>query len=524
MERHFPAQQTFVKRAASGPRGVAAAQHGEAARIGADVLAADGNAIDAAVAISFALGVIEPWMSGIGGGGFMVVREATGSVHSLDFGMRAPALLDTSAYPLTGGVADGVFPWPAVQDDRNLNGPLSIAVPSLVGGIGAAHQRWGAMSWESLLAPAAALAREGLSADWYATLLIGNAARRISGNPESARWLLPGGFPPSVANDPEAAPRIRHPRLAETLEAIRAEGPRSFTHGDVGAAVASDVEALGGWLRREDLSRCKAKLAGTLRIPCRGAQIHATPGLTGGPTIARAFRDLLRHVGPESTGTPGKSFYLSAALGLRNAFAHRLTHMGDSAEASTTSENAACTSHFSVVDKDGMAVAVTQTLLSAFGSAVTSRQTGVLLNNGLYWFDPRPRMPNSLGPRKRCLSNMCPLVIEGADGSTTAIGASGGRRIIAAVLQAAWFLIESGMSLEDALHYPRIDVSGDALIADSRLDPAICTALGEVLPVIRKPASIYPAWFANVSAARWHEGIAAGCVEPSLPWGEAISA
>ena len=138
----------------------------------------------------------------------------------------------------------------------------------------------------------------------------------------------------------------------------------------------------------------------TLRIPCRGAQIHATPSLTGGPTIARAFRDLLRHVGPESTGTPNKSFYLSAALGLRNAFAHRLKHMGDSAEASAASDDAACTSHFSIVDKDGMAVAVTQTLLSAFGSAVTSRQTGVLLNNGLYWFGPAAANAELPRPRK----------------------------------------------------------------------------------------------------------------------------
>ena len=143
MKRHTPSQQSFAKRSVTSRGGVAAAQHGEAARIGADVLAAGGNAIDATVAVSFALGAIEPWMSGMGGGGFMVVREASGETHSVNFGMRSPAGLDVAAYPLSQGTADGVFPWPCVKDDRNIRGPLSIAVPGLVHGMGAAHLRWG---------------------------------------------------------------------------------------------------------------------------------------------------------------------------------------------------------------------------------------------------------------------------------------------------------------------------------------------------------------------------------------------
>ena len=524
MERHIPGQQRFTKQSVTGSGGVVAAQHGEAARIGADVLAAGGNAVDAAVAVSFALGVVEPWMSGMGGGGFMVVRETSGDAHSLGFGMRAPLRLEHSAYPIVEGIADGVFPWPNVKDDRNLVGPLSIAVPGLVDGIGTAHRRWGRMHWESLLEPAVALAREGLCADWYATLVIGNAARRIAKDSESARWFLPGGFPPPIANAPEAMPRLCHPRLADTLETVRLEGPRSFREGDVGTAIASDVEDLGGWLRLDDLAGFRTEYAPSIRIPCRGATIHAAAGFSGGATLERAVRDLIRLIGRQPTGMPEALFYLCAAQGLRNAFAYRLKHMGDNGAMVPDPDGADCTSHFSIVDRDGMAVATTQTLLSVFGSAVTSPQTGVLLNNGVYWFDPRPGGPNSLGPGKRCLANMCPVVIESSDGSATALGASGGRRIIPAVLQGAWFLIESGMSPEEALHHPRIDVSGGSLLADSRLDAEICAALEEAVPVIRKAPSIYPAWFANLSAAKWRKGITTGCVEPSLPWGEAIAA
>ncbi len=524
MERHTPGQQAFTREAVSGRDGVVAAQHGEAARIGADVLAAGGNAIDAAVAVSFALGVVEPWMSGIGGGGFMVIRESSGEIHSADFGMRAPGHLDVSAYPLAEGIAEGVFPWPAVREDRNLSGPLSIAVPCLVDGMGAVHRRWGAIPWEDLLAPATALARDGVCVDWYTTLLVGNAARRIVSDPESASWFLPDGYPPSVANAPETVPRLRHPRLADTLEALSREGYAGLAEGDVGAAIVSDVEALGGWLRREDLAGCRAELTDTLQIPLRGACLHAAPGLTGGPTLARAVHDMERLLGPEPAEMPDEVFYLAAALGLRNAFEHRLQHMGDTAGDTASADHAPCTSHFSIVDKNGMAVTATQTLLSAFGSAVTSRQTGVLLNNGLYWFDPRPGGPNSLGPGKRCLSNMCPVVVEGREGWTAALGASGGRRIVPAVLQACWFLVEYGMSLEGALHQPRIDISGNTLIADSRLDSKTCASLGDVLSLIRKQPSVYPAWFANLSAVEWRDGIATGCVEPSLPWGETIAA
>jgi gamma-glutamyltranspeptidase/glutathione hydrolase len=127
--------------------GVVASQHVGAARIGAQILTEGGNAVDAAVATSFALGVLEPWMSGIGGGGMMIVRHADGKVDTVDFGMRAPAALALADYPLAEGEANDLFAWPAVQKDSNMTGPLSIAVPGVVDGLGVAYGAWGSKPW-----------------------------------------------------------------------------------------------------------------------------------------------------------------------------------------------------------------------------------------------------------------------------------------------------------------------------------------------------------------------------------------
>ena len=421
---------------------------------------------------------------------------------------------------------DGIFPWPAVRDDRNLHGPTSVAVPGQVAGLGEAHRRWGRLPWDALLEPSVALAKDGLCVDWYAILLIGHAARRISDFPETARLFLPGGYPPAASNRPDSVPRLRNDRLADTLDTLRREGPASLAIGDIGATLASDVERVGGWLRREDLERFRPDCSPALRIPFRRATVHAMRGLSGGPTLARALGDYVRLIGEEPADSPDAAFFLSVIQSLRNAFRHRLEHMGhsgESAPASDESDPAPCTSHLSVIDRDGMAVAVTQTLLSVFGSAVVSPGTGVLLNNGIYWFDPRPGGPNSLAPDKRCLANMCPIVVERADGSVLSLGASGGRRIIPAVMQTALFQVECGTSLEEALHCPRIDADGNRVVADSRLDREVVAALGDAVPLVEKPNAVYPAWFANVSAAEWRDGRATGGVQPSMPWGEAIA-
>src|SRR5262245_56048450 len=159
--------------------GIVASQSRLAARVGAEVLAAGGNAVDAAVATSFAVGVLEPWMSGIGGGGFMVIAPADGTPQVIDSGMVAPAALDPRDYPLIGGTAPGLFAWPAIKEDRNLKGAPSVAVPGLVAGLGLALERFGTIDWRGALAPAIKLAERGLPLDWYSTLSIAVGAREL---------------------------------------------------------------------------------------------------------------------------------------------------------------------------------------------------------------------------------------------------------------------------------------------------------------------------------------------------------
>jgi gamma-glutamyltranspeptidase/glutathione hydrolase len=166
----------------------------------------------------------------------------------------------------------------------------------------------------------------------------------------------------------------------------------------------------------------------------------------------------------------------------------------------------------------------TQTLLSLFGSRVVSPSTGVLLNNGIMWFDPEPGKPNSLGPSKRCLANYCPVVGETADGRRYALGASGGRKIIGAVMQLASFVADHGMSLEQAFHQPRIDVSGvGELIADAALPPEVIAALSATLSTTTARRLVFPYSFACPAGVLRASGLNSGCTEVMSPWGDAVA-
>ncbi|MDH3704216.1 MAG: gamma-glutamyltransferase [Alphaproteobacteria bacterium] len=519
MSSGFSPNQSVRKPAIRTEHGVVAAQHVGAARIGAQVLAEGGNAIDAAVATSFALGVVEPWMSGIGGGGLMMVRHPDGTVHAVDFGMRTPAALNPGDYPLDDGQAEGLFAWPAVKGDRNLTGPLAIAVPGVVEGVGAAHAAWGSRSWSALVAPSVGLARRGLSVDWYATMMIGQAASGLARFSASAERFLPGGHPPPAPMTPGAENLLPAPDLAATLETIMHEGPRSLYEGPLADAIARDAALVGSSLTATDLAAYRARIVDPIRIPYRDAEIWATPELSAGPTLAHVLRDMAASFDPSSA--PDAGSFIATAEALEAAYALRLAEMGDVEGGRATG----CTTHFSVVDSDGMMVSLTQTLLSVFGSMVSLPETGVLMNNGVFWFDPRPGHPNSLAPAKRCLSNMCPVVLRQSDGALAAIGASGGRRIMPAVAQIVSFMTDFGMDLETALHHPRIDVSGSGiLLADAAMPAGVIADLENRFSAIRMKRTVYPSWFANISAVEQRDGRRAGGVEPWLPWGDACAA
>jgi gamma-glutamyltranspeptidase/glutathione hydrolase len=184
-----------------------------------------------------------------------------------------------------------------------------------------------------------------------------------------------------------------------------------------------------------------------------------------------------------------------------------------------------CTTHFSVVDRHGNLCAVTQTLLSIFGSKVTSPSTGILLNNGIMWFDPEPNKPNSLAPGKRCLTNYCPVIGITEDNRQFALGASGGRKILGSVMQIASFLMNHDMDLTQAFQQPRIDVSGNGkVIADPTLALDTLAALQTALPTSTARRHVYPYAYACPSGVLRDQGINSGCTEIYAPWADAIAA
>ncbi|WP_338050988.1 MULTISPECIES: gamma-glutamyltransferase [Ramlibacter] len=501
--------------------GVVASQHKRAAQVGAAVLAAGGDAVDAAVATSFALGVVEPWMSGAMAGGCMVLwRAGERRAQVVDYGMRSPRGLDPADYPLSGdGRSSDLFPWKAVVGDRNVQGATAVAVPGVVAGMGLAHARYGTRPWRELVMPAVELARQGLLVDWYSGLVTASSAKALSQDSDAAALFLDEGTWPILGSWTGSAERhLDQRQLAATLQQIAEGGPRALYEGPIARALARDIQAKGGCLAEEDLAAYQAEWAEPLTVDYRGGQVHAAPGLTGGPTFAQALQALEKELQP-GRGADARA-YQAMARTLAAAFQTRLTAMGDH----ESPKAPPCTTHFSVVDRHGNMVAVTQTLLSIFGSRVVSPSTGLLLNNGIMWFDPEPGKPNSLAPARRVLANYCPVVGVGADGRQFAIGASGGRKILGAVMQLSSFLLDHGMSLEQAFHQPRIDVSGGGQVtADQALGPEILAALAEVMPVAPGRRMVFPYLFACPAGVMRHEGRNMGCTEIMSPWGDAVA-
>lgn len=521
MSESLSRTQTTRKVVIETKGGVVAAQHRLAAQAGADVLAAGGDAVDAAVAVSFVIGVLEPWMSGPAGGGAMMLWRADAEqAVALNHGMRAPAALNPADYPLTGrGLAGDLFPWEEVVDNRNVQGATAVAVPGVVDGLGRVHDRYGRMPWAELLAPAIAHARRGMLVDWYAALCIASVTRELARDADAAALFLDEGKWPKIgAWTALAEKRLDQSRMADSLDQIARHGARTLYDGDLGAAMAADMQAKGGALSRADLRAYQATFHDPLGFAYRGTQVHAVPGLTAGPTLMHA---LIEAAKTDLTGNaPGPDSYAAYARGLKSAYADRLSSMGDDGE---TPDAPGCTTHFSIVDRHGNMVAQTQTLLSIFGSRVVSPSTGFLMNNGIMWFDPVQGRPNSLAPNKRCLMNVCPVIGEAPDGTRFAFGASGGRKIVSAVAQLTGFVADHGMDLAAAFHQPRIDVSGGAVVvADDALPAAVIDALSADHDLRTTHRTMFPYAFACPAGVMRKGAVNTGCTEIMSPWGDAV--
>jgi gamma-glutamyltranspeptidase/glutathione hydrolase len=516
-----PTSVRYAKPAIESGGGIVAAQSRDAAAAGARILAAGGHAVDAAVATSLALGAVEPWMSGLGGGGFATLWDAARrEIRCLDFGMVAPAALDPADYPLTGqSTAEGFFGWPGVVEDRNIMGAHSVAIPGLLAGLGLAHKTYGRLPWSELVQPAIALAERGLTLDWYGVLSIAVEAHLLARFEETRRTYLPEGRVPTPFGDGPAT-FLKLGRLGATLRQLANDGPDAFYAGALGRALVGDLAGMGSRLSQQDLTGYRAAFIDPVEISYRDARIFAPSGLTAGPTLARVLEAWSKSIAPAS-GAPGAAHYHAFAAGLDQAYRERLANMG----AQKPEPRETCTSHFNVVDKDGNVVAWTQTLLSRFGSFVMSPATGILLNNGVMWFDPVPGKPNSIRGGAKPLSNMCPTVALSDRLGAVALGASGGRKIMPAVAQLLSFLVDAGMDLDAAFHTPRIDVSGSGVaLVDRRLGEAVRAAIGASMTATFTDLAPYPAQFANPSAVQARpDGTFRGAADLASAWSGAVA-
>jgi gamma-glutamyltranspeptidase/glutathione hydrolase len=515
-------QRRLVRKPSVRSRGgVVVTQNRAASEVGARVLKAGGHAVDAAVAAAFAVGVAEPWMNGIGGVGAMLVYEpVTGKVTGIDFGPRSPKALDPADFVLTDKRDEGnLFGWPMVKGNLNTVGAKAVVAPTQPAGMAAAHERFGRLPWRDLVAPAVKLAEDGIVVDWHTTLVIAAAMADLASDPGAAARFLPKGFPPvaPAAVDPDPVWRLPMPDLARTLRAIAEDGADVLYRGPLARTIAEDIRAMGGYLSLDDLAAVRPREVEPLVIGYGERTIHVLPELNGGPTLWVAFENLKKRRA-EPGAKPGADTYLAYARAMRTGWTDRFRRLGDAGERTAPTS----TTHLCAVDRDGNMVTLTQTLLSLFGARIVLPGSGILMNNGINWFDPVPGGPNSIAPDARPLANYVPSVMTGG-GAVTAIGGCGGRRILPAVFQLLAMSADFGFDLEEAFHTPRLDVSGlDVVVADRRMPAGVIEALAtEFATVVAEPVE-YPFPYTIASAVRRTGGENEGATEPQHPWSEAV--
>jgi gamma-glutamyltranspeptidase/glutathione hydrolase len=479
-------------------RGMVLCSSDLACDVGAAILAKGGNAVDAAVATAFAMAVTYPAAGNIGGGGFMVVHRASGAT-SFDFRERAPLRSTPTMYLDSAG-----------SIDRRLTatGYLAPGVPGTVRGLALAHRRLGRLPWADLVRPAAGLARGFALSDALARSLNREIERGMRPYPASlaayAKFKRVSfedrgsaiGIAPWVAGD-----TLRLPDLARALDAIATHGPDAFYTGWIADSIAADMARNGGLITKADLASYAAKERATIRSTYRGHTVHGmAPPSSGGianammlnmlepwnlrasdrlsprtlhltiEAMRRAFLDRARHLGDPDFST------IPVARLTSNAYAARLARGIDSARATSSlaldsalvsiaDAEAEETTHISVVDRAGMAVALTYTLEGGYGAHVVARGTGIILNNEMGDFNKKPGFtglrgdigtkPNLIAPGKRMLSSMSPTIVTRNGTLVMVTGSPGGRTIINTVANLLVNVLEYRMDARAAVDAPR---------------------------------------------------------------------
>ena len=475
-----------------GARGVAVTNHPIASGVAMQILLEGGNAADAAVAALFALGVVEPMMVGVLGGGLAHVRVPSGEHIILDGLGCAPQAAHPALYqPIhSSNIAERRL----TVDRANQLGALAVAVPGALAGWCACLERFGRMSLADVMQPAIRLAERGFRVTPYLSTNVTEQAAALARQPALAALFLPKGRPL------EAGSVLRQPDCAETLALIAREGPKTLYQGALGRTLVGSLVGAGGIVTEADL----AHYAVRDRIPVRGTYrgheiIGPPPPASSGVHIVQMLNVLeafdLRGAGFGSTDA---THWLAEAMAL--AFADRsvatadpdfvdvpVTQLTSKAYAAARARQidplrrqvwtsglahaseSYDTTHLTIADAEGMVIASTQTLNGAFGAAMMIEGTGLLANNYMYNFDPHPGGALSVAPGKRVFTSMAPMMLLQQGRLRVALGLPGGLRIFPSAMQAIVNLVDHGMSLQEALEAPRIFTEGGELEIEAPL-------------------------------------------------------
>jgi gamma-glutamyltranspeptidase/glutathione hydrolase len=465
-------------------KGMVVAQEPLAADVGVAVLKSGGNAVDAAVAVGFALAVTHPFAGNIGGGGFMLIRMADGRTTFIDFREKAPRQATHNMYLDADGklTRDSLIGWRAA------------GVPGTVRGLELAQKKYGQQSWAELLQPAIDLASKGFPVSHSMMQSLHYSAESLSQFPESKLIFLKGG---AFYDWNEF---LRQPDLARTLERIARQGAKDFYEGETARIIAQEMEKNGGLITLQDLREYQAVERRPLEGDYKGYHIITSPTPSSGGVGILQMLGMLDGTGYEKAGAGSATTYHYLAEVMRRFYADRSEYLGDPdfvknpvealldpayirkrresidpIQASSSDQLGAGlpagkesteTTHYTIVDEKGNVVAITYTLNAGYGSGVTVPGAGFLLNDEMDDFAAKPGAPNLFGlvqgeanaiaPGKRPLSSMVPTILLKNGKPFIALGAPGGSRIITAVLQVMLNVIDFGMNVQDAIDFPRI--------------------------------------------------------------------
>jgi gamma-glutamyltranspeptidase/glutathione hydrolase len=472
------------------PHGMVASTERAASQIGVDVLKRGGNAVDAAVAVAFTLAVLYPQAGNLGGGGFMMIRRNDGTATAIDYRETAPAAATREMFVGPDGQL-------IKGKESSTLGYRASGIPGTVAGLALALKKYGSgkLTWAELIEPARKLAADGFPLSKRTANLLQDNQAILSPFAESRRIFLRAG---KFYQEGET---LRQPELAATLERLQKKGPREFYEGETARLIAEDMKRSHGLITADDLRNYTPKERTPLRGSYRGYAIISMPPPTSGGLVLLEMLNILEGFELKKLHPFSAERYHLLVETMRRAYADRAEYMGDTdfapvpvaglidkvyaerqrstinpERASTSAEvyggkparsESKQTTHFTIVDPAGNAVANTYTLNGWFGSGVVAKGTGVLLNNEMDDFTSKPGEPNMFGaiqgepnaiaPGKRPLSSMTPTFVVRPDGTLYfALGSPGGTTIPNTVLQVISNVIDHGMNLQEAIDAPRL--------------------------------------------------------------------